>query len=460
MLEPQSQFDPGFAPFGGGANSTVLHPVVAVASVAIVLLIFRLPRRQVIVPLLLGLFLIPAGQGFYLAGIHLYLTRLLILLGWVRALTSRPAKEKFLSGGFQSLDLIFLVWALYRALAVFLQYMAMGAAVNQVAFLLDALGGYFLFRTLVRTVKDLPRVITILAVVTLICACTMVVEIKTGQNPFGQLGGVKLLSDVRNGRIRAQGVFQHAILAGTFAATAFPLFVCMYRLGKAKLMAVTGCIASVVMILTCASSTPVGALIGSIFAISLWPIRNRLRFLRWGIVVLLVFLQFTMQAPIWYVLAHIDFTGGSSGWERGFLLDTFARHIGDWWLIGTHDNPNWGWDMWDQANQFVQEGESGGLLALGCLIAMIVVGFKRLGRARRRGGSANKEWFYWLLGITLFAHLLAFMGVDYFDQTKYSWYIFLAIVPASMYWPKLQEVKAPNKVVRNETALPAIAARY
>lgn len=262
MQQAQSQFDPGFAAFGGGVNSTVLHPLVAVLLIVLTVLIFWLPRRQIIVPLLLGILLIPAGQGFYLAGVHLYVSRLLILTGLTRVLFSKPSTGRFLPGGFITLDKIFLVWAIYRVLAMLLQYMAIGAVVNQAGFLLDSVGGYFLFRSLIRDTKDIPRVISTFVVVTAVCACGMLIENRTGQNLFGHLGGIKLLSDVRNGRIRAQGAFQHSILAGTFAATVFPLFILLWKTGKAKLTAAIGCVSAFIMIFTCASSTPVGAWVG------------------------------------------------------------------------------------------------------------------------------------------------------------------------------------------------------
>ncbi len=139
-----------------------------------------------------------------------------------------------------------------------------------------------------------------------------------------------------------------------------------------------------------------------------------------------------MKAPIWYVLARIDFAGGSSGWERAFLIDTFVRHVGDWWLIGTHSNPNWGWDMWDQCNQFVSEGEAGGLLAFACFIAMIVICFSKVGIARKVvEGNGRQEWLFWLLGTAMFSQVLAYMGVDYFDQSRFVWYALLAIIPAA-----------------------------
>ncbi len=441
----QSQYDPGFTAFGGGATSSVLHPAVLAAVIVVAVLTFLLPRRFVIVPLLLGIFLTPGGQNLYISGVHLYIYRLLILIGLVRVLSSKPSSGKFLPGGFSTLDKLFFVWAIYRALSVVLVFAQIGAAINQAAFLLDSLGGYFLFRSLIRNDKDARRVVTTFAVVALVSAVDMLIELRTGQNMFGRLGGIRLISDVRNGRIRAQGVFQHSILAGSFAATIFPLFLWLWKSGKARLAAFVGAASSSIMVFACASSTPVTAWLGGVLVVCLWPIRKKMRVVRWGIVVALAALQLVMKAPIWYLMARVDFAGGSSGWERAFLIDTFTKHIGDWWLIGTHDNVNWGWDMWDQCNQYVSEGETGGLVALGCFVAMIVICFKKIGNARKAvAGNQRKEWLFWLIGATMFTQVMAFMGVDYFDQSRFGWYVLLAMIPAATMIPRVSVARESN----------------
>ena len=48
--------------FGGGSPVTILHPLVAVAMVLAIILIFYLPRKYVMIPALLILFLTPKGQ--------------------------------------------------------------------------------------------------------------------------------------------------------------------------------------------------------------------------------------------------------------------------------------------------------------------------------------------------------------------------------------------------------------
>jgi hypothetical protein len=88
--------------------------------------------------------------------------------------------------------------------------------------------------------------------------------------------------------------------------------------------------------------------------------------------------------------------------------------------------------MWDLCNQYVAEGLSGGLITLVVFITMISRSFSRIGTSRRLATSnRQEEWFLWALGVTLFSHIVAFFGISYFDQTKISWYVLLAVISAA-----------------------------
>jgi hypothetical protein len=88
--------------------------------------------------------------------------------------------------------------------------------------------------------------------------------------------------------------------------------------------------------------------------------------------------------------------------------------------------------MWDTSNQYVAEGERGGLAAFVCFIAMISICFRRLGKARKAvEGDRAKEWFFWFLGAALFAHCVGFFGISYFDQSQISWFALLTMIVAA-----------------------------
>jgi hypothetical protein len=426
----QSLYDPGVAQFGGGSTHTVLHPLVAAAVIVLGLAILALPRKYIIVPLLLGLLVIPAGQNLYVGGLHFYTASLLILLACIRMLGSKFwSHVALLPGGFGTLDKVFVTWASYRALAGILQFMQTAAVPNQLALFFNAVAGYFLFRFLIRSNEDVARAVKVLAVVALIAAVSMVHEQRTMQNWCAQLGGIRPAPEVRNGRIRSQAFFQHALLAGSVGATMFPLFLWLFIRGKARLFGALGAAAAVVMVYTASTSTPLMALAGGVFVICLWPLRKNMRLMRWAIVLGIIGLQLMMKAPFWFVMAHIDLAGGSTGWDRAMLIDNFLHHLGNWWLIGTHSNANWGWDMWDECNQFIAEGLGGGLVCLTCFIAMFALCFKKLGRARKAVAARRKQqWLIWLFAAALFAQAMAYFGIDYFDQSKYVWYLLLVML--------------------------------
>jgi hypothetical protein len=90
---------------------------------------------------------------------------------------------------------------------------------------------------MIRSHEDIYRAIKCLAVVALILGVLMVYEYLTLQNAFGWLGGVNAIPSLREGHARAQGPFQHALMAGTFAATLLPLFALLWRKAQAKLFA-------------------------------------------------------------------------------------------------------------------------------------------------------------------------------------------------------------------------------
>jgi hypothetical protein len=75
-------------------------------------------------------------------------------------------------------------------------------------------------------------------------------------------------------------------------------------------------------------------------------------------------------------------------------------------------------------------GEAGGLAALIFYILVISRSFGRLGAARRRTTLKKQEWMIWLLGTALFAHVVAFFGVNYFDQSRVAWFALISMICA------------------------------
>lgn len=166
-------------------------------------------------------------------------------------------------------------------------------------------------------------------------------------------------------------------------------------------------------------------------ALCFWPIRKHMRGLRIGVACSLLGLAMVMKAPIWYILERVNPVGGH-GWDRAYLIATSVSHFREWWLLGTISNAEWGGSTWDTCNEFVAQATSGGVLLLGLFIMILVRAFGLIGKARKLAEGRREAWLYWCLGSALFAHFVAFWGVDYFDQIRNWWYVYLAIIPAAM----------------------------
>jgi len=418
--------------FGGGALETSIGPVWLALMVITIVLILVVPRKYVMIPILLCVLLTPTGQQLYFGGIHWLVYRIVVLVGCLRMIVFRlRTKDGVLAGGFNIVDGAFLGYVSFQAIGVMLQYKQSQAVINQFGFLVDFLGAYFLLRALIREEADVYRALKCVAVVTVIVAVGMVREQMTLQNVFGTLGGVRLIPEIREGKIRSQGVFQHSITAGTFAATLLPLFILLWSNGKSKIMAALGIVGSTIMTICSYSSTPLLVIVAGMVGVLLWPLRKEMRVIRWGIVIALLGLAVLMKAPVWFVIAHIDLTGGSSGYHRAELIDQFLRHFGDWWLYGTNEAGKWALDMWDQQNQYVAIGEAGGLAAISLFIVLLSRSIARIGNARKVvDGDKRMEWLLWCLGASLFANMVGFFGANYFDQSKVVWFMLLAMIMA------------------------------
>ena len=415
---------------------------IGLAALAIALvLVFVLPRKWVIVPLLFFSFLVPLGEQFNVGGLHLFAHRIVILCACLRALRKSSPTDRTFAGGLTDIDKVFLAWAFCRVTAFVLLYQVGGAVVNQLGFLWDTLGGYFLVRSLIRDADDIRRLAKVFAVIAFVMAGCMLYEQHYLTNVFGLLMGGRVAPDIRDGHIRCRGVFAQEIIASTFGGTLVPFFIWLWSCPKAKIAAALGLISSIIITLTASSSTGISAAAIGVGTLCLWPLRNHVRWILWGIVVAILGLAMVMKAPVWFALAHVDLAGGSTGWDRANMIDQCIRHFSSWWLVGTADNANWGFFTWDLCNQFVAEAVQGGLATLILFFVLISRSFRRLGLARKKATSRDQEWLLWTLGCILCAHLAGFFGISYFDQMKYWWFVTLAMIPAAT-----MAVRASNSV--------------
>ncbi len=413
--------------FGGGGD-TITTPLGLCVLCAAIILIFLLPRRYVILSFLAAGFLLPMELNVVVLGLHFMTYRLLLLAGWLRYLVRRD----FAVPKWNVLDRVVLLWALANAAAYILLWGEAGTVINRLGFLYSTLGAYFLLRLTVHDKTDVVRVIKLLAVVTILIAPLMLREHLTGNNLFSLMGAHEL-SEMREGRVRAQGPFAHSIIAGTVGATLIPLFVGLWQSDRRnRAIAALGIAAACVMVFSSSSSTPILSIAAAIAALVMWRERKKLSAIRWGAIILLVILQLCMKVPVWFLMAKASGLLGGSGWHRAMLIDNFIRHFGDWWLVGTQSNADWGWDMWDVDNTYVGAGLSGGLVTFGLYLAIFVYAYKIIGAARRKAEPSPQDaQLMWAIGSTLFATTVAFFGIVYFDQSFLLWYGLLAMIAAA-----------------------------
>jgi len=425
--------------FGGGVTETVLNPVVLVLVLIGGMLILFGSRRWAIAAFLSLAILIPMDQVLLLGPFHFPMMRLLALFGLVRIVWEKLSKRKeIFSGGMNGMDKAVILLTIFTAVDGILLWRQSGEVIYQLGNLYTAFGVYFLLRSLIQDEEDVKKSLRVLACVAALVAAVMICEQLTGRNPlYANLGGARasMYSNAleRDNHYRATGPFAHPILAGTFGGIMFPLFVGLWwKEKKGRKYAALGIAATAVIPFATSSSTALFGLIGGVFGLCLWPLRQHMRKIRWGLVLTLISLHLYMTSPVWHLISDVDLTGSSSAYHRYQLVNQCILHFWDWVLVGTKNYASWGWEMWDLSNQYVGTADTGGLIPLIAFLAIIALGFKYIGQARKAAAGADRkqELFAWAFGASLFANVVAFFGIGYFDQTIVVWYAILAMISA------------------------------
>jgi hypothetical protein len=390
--------------------------------------LLSLPRAKAALALLLGASYMALTQQLDL-GVHLPVMRILIAVGFLRVMS----KSEQVSGGLNSLDKLMLLWLAWNFCTIFFHD-------NQLVFRLgtayDIVGPYFLFRIFLTGTDDIRLVFKMFCLWMIPLALLLLAERFTGKNIFGLLGIGSTEEVTTHGHNRAQGPFGHPILAGVMGAVCFPMATCFWRENKS--VAIAGGLCTLGIVYASGSSGPVMTLVAGMGALGLWLVRDSMAAVRWCAAGVIVVLAFMMNDPIYYLMARIDITGGSTGYFRAQLIQSAINHLGEWWLAGTDHTRHWmasGIDAntnhTDMTNYFLQMGVWGGLGLMLIFMAMIVTAYVRVGKAlsvRRAVTPESAQFVIWSLGAILFAHSMAFWSISYFDQTT----VFLCLVLAAI----------------------------
>jgi hypothetical protein len=410
----------------GGTTETLMHPIAAAALIIASILILVLERDKAFAVFALAAILIPVTQRGNLMGLNFMAFRVLITAVWVRLFFRMELYPLRLN----TIDKIFILWVLSNMIAFVLLWQTWGAFVNRLGFMLDSAGIYFLCRFLITDRREIDTAIKAFAVLGIILAGIMFLEQVTGRKALAFMGGIQEMIEVREGRFRSQASFAHPILAGSFGAALFPLLLSLWRRPKMQTsFLIAGMVAAVMITILSASSGPILSLIFGIIALYMWPFREHLPKIKWGIIVTLFTLHLVMKAPVWALIDRMGVLAGSSSYHRFNLVDQFIKRFDEWWLFGTKSTSHWGWMMWDAINQFVAEGIRGGFGTLILFIVLLSLCYRTIGvKIAEAGNNRPAQLTLWAIGSALFTHTISFFGIAYFDQIVVFWYFMLAMI--------------------------------
>lgn len=395
---------------------------------AVIFFLLWLPRVQVMFPLVVFLFYVPYTQRFYVGGFNFDFMRIVCLFGWLRVWLRR---EK-MGSPWNRLDTLMVAHGLAAVFFYTLLWQTPGAFFNMTARCFTMAGFYFLIRRWILDWDDIDRMVRYCVVLLIPLTALFVVEAITRSNPFAAVYPDLITVSERMGRYRCQGAFPHAILAGAFVATLAPLIGVQYWIRRDSLgqvRAVTGLLCTAFIILACASSTPILALAAGAVAFSLFRLRRWSPFFLPTTLLGLILLHVLMKAPVWSLISRASMVPGSTAYFRYMLIDRAIQHFGEWWLSGTKYPELWGTGLFDITNQFIAEGVIGGLGRLLLFLAMLYVSFSRIQDVIRHATlSREGSLRYWSLWVTLFTHVMIFMGVTYYGQNVQELFFVFAIV--------------------------------
>ncbi len=407
-------------------NQTTIHPLALVILVICGILLFFLPRNKALWPFVIIVCFISSAQRIVIFSLDFNLLRVMVFLGLLRILF----KYEYIDFKLQTYDKLLIIYFFGRIIANIFVYGGFSSLVSVFGTVFEELGLYFLFRMLVRTWEDNDEVINAFVVLSIPVALFFYVEHSTGRNLFSIFGGVSEYSQVRGDRLRCQGAFTHPIIAGVFWAALLPLFVARFwDKSKNNLVTLLGIVSILWIIVAVASSTPVFGLLIGIIGGLMFYMRYSLRWVRWGILFLILSLHMVMKAPVWNLISRVSAVSGSTSYYRYKLIDSAIHNFGEWALFGMRSTAHWFHGSWDITNQYILIAVKGGTIVLILFIMQIAIAFKYIGSIWRLVKYEKKHLaMAWALGVSLLIHCTNFIGVSYFGQISMIWYLLLATI--------------------------------
>jgi hypothetical protein len=412
---------------------TVVHPAGLAIVVLLAISMLLVPRRWALLPMVLVACFVSQAQRIVIVGLNFDFPRILMLAGFLRLLV----RGEFGRLRWSAIDTCLSLYAVSGVVTYCMLHADAEALQYRLGWAFDIVGSYFLFRFLLRTDADPKTVARPFVLASVPVAAFFAVEYLTHRNLFSVFGGVPATTWVRDGRLRCQGPFAHPVIAGVYWAAQMPLFGALCWFGpRWRTWGLVGGVAAMFIIATTNSSTSITALAFGGLAMLAYPLRHSMRGVRWATVGILCMLHLVMKAPVWHLLASATVFDASTGWDRFFVIDQSLRHFGDWWLMGVKGTESW--DVVDITNEYAFTGIEGGVSTLILLLAVIWFAFRRVGsEIRRLAADPPACRMAWALGCALFVHCTNFIGLSYYGQAKFVWYLLLALIASQ--GPKIAE---------------------
>ncbi|MEO5917534.1 MAG: hypothetical protein ABIS50_25115 [Luteolibacter sp.] len=400
---------------------------------AVAVALWTVPRRLAPVPLLIGCCYMTMGQSLNLGLINLPIFRMLLIVGMVRVF----AKKEFAPGGRNKIDTLVILWGCWVMFASFFhQYIPGSGPIYTSGVVMNVTFVYFLFRNWIRDAGEIADIAKALAIILTPVAIEMAMERVTGKNNFSVFGYVPANVDMREGKFRAQGPFGHSILAGTVGAVCFPLMVGIWS--RHRRSAILGIMVCLFMIFASASSGPIMSLLMGIGAIMLWYQRPLVSVLRWAAVGTYLIAELVMTRPAYYLISKIDLTGGSTGWHRSQLMETFFAHFSEWWFAGTDHTRHWmpygvpigNGNHIDITNYYITFAILGGLPSMLLVIWILTKAFSWIGKILQYDDilEVDDQFMVWCMGAGMMAHAATSISVAYFDQSMIFFWLNVAVI--------------------------------
>lgn len=390
-------------------------------------LVIAAPRRNVCLALIIAALWIPRSQELVIGPFHFTVLRVVILAGISRALF----RGERVAGNWNFLDRLMGAWAFWAICSS--TFHSEGFSIARLGEVYTAVGLYYMFRVYLRDTTDLRRIFQCVCIVLIPIAILMVMEKSTGTNTYAALFGDSSEVANRIGHFRAKGPFAHPITAGTVGALS--LTIALYLSKHSPRIAFVGLLASTAVVLASGASGPIMTAVSILFAMALWKAQRHVVTVRRASLVLLLLMQIVMNDPVYYIIARIDITGGSTSYYRAALIESAIDHLNEWWLVGTDFTNHWAstqmGDKTDITNHYIQMGVWGGIPLLFLFIAVLWAAFSCIGRIMlaTRTESGSERFLTWTLGSMLFGHVVTFFSISYFDQANVLFiYLILAAV--------------------------------